>query len=158
MLGVFGRVQKELKDSIVKLQPDQYFYIIFFGGDRLFEFRNGRLLRATPKAKSTAYNFVDSIRPTGQTNALAAFERAMQIRDGQGLGPAIVYFLTDGFELTTEDKKSFTQKIANLQRRFAPRTKINTIGFWPQSRDRELLRLIAKQSGGEFVFVADGNN
>ena len=158
MLGVFGRVRKKLKESIANLQPDQYFYIIFFGGDRLFEFGNGRLLRATQKAKSTAYDFIDSIRPAGQTNALAAFKRAVQIRDGRKCSPSIVYFLTDGFELTTEDEQRFSQKVANLQRRFAPTTKINTIGFWPQGRDRNLLEAIAEQSGGEFVLVADGDN
>jgi len=158
MLGVFGRVRKELKESIRNLQPDQYFYIIFFGGDRLFEFGDGRLIRAAQKAKSAAYDFIDSVRPAGQTNASAAFERAMQICDGRGRRPSVVYFLTDGFELTTEDEDRLSQKIANLQRRFAPMTKINTIGFWPQSRDHKLLEAIARQSGGEFVLVADGNN
>jgi hypothetical protein len=158
MQGLFGRVRKKLKKSIANLQPDQYFYIIFFGGDRLFEFGNGRLIRATQKTKSAAYSFIDSIRPAGQTNALAAFEKAVQIRDGRGGRPSIVYFLTDGFELTTEDEQRFVQKVANLQRQFAPKTKINCLGFWPQSRDRELLKLIAGQSGGEFVLVADGDS
>ena len=158
MMGVFGRVRKKLKESIASLQPDQYFYIIFFGGERLFEFGDGRLIRATQKAKSAACDFIDSIRPAGQTNALAAFERAVQIRDGRERSPSIVYFLTDGFELATEDEQRFSQKVANLQRRFAPTTRINTIGFWPQGGDRELLEVIAKQSGGESVFVADGDS
>jgi len=157
MQGVFGRVRKKLKESIAGLQPDQYFYIIFFGGDRLFEFGNGQLLRATQKTKSAAYDFIDLVQPAGQTNALAALERAVQIRDRRGLSPSIVYFLTDGFELTTEDAQRFPQKIANLQKRFAPMTRINTIGFWPQGNDRKMLEAIARQSGGEFVFVADGD-
>ena len=157
MQGVFGRVRKKLKESIAGLQPDQYFYIIFFGGDKLFEFGDGRLLRATEKAKTAAYDFIDLVQPAGRTNALAALERAVQIRDQRGVGSSIVYFLTDGFELTTEDAKRFPQKIANLQKRFAPMTRINTIGFWPQGNDRKMLEAIAKQSGGEFVFVADGD-
>jgi len=158
MQGLFGRVKKKLKESIDKLQPDQYFYIIFFGGDRLFEPGDGSMIRATQKAKSAACDFIDSIRPAGQTNALAAFERTVQIRDGQRNSPSIVYFLTDGFELTTEDKQRFSQRIANFQRRYAPTTKINTIGFWPHGSDGELLKLIAEQSGGECVFVVDGDN
>jgi hypothetical protein len=157
MQGVFGRVRKKLKESIASLQPDQYFYIIFFGGDKLFEFGNGLLLRASQKTKSAAYDFIDLVQPAGQTNALAALERAVQIRDRRGLSPSIVYFLTDGFELTTEDAQRFPQKIANLQKRFAPMTRINTIGFWPQGNDRKMLEAIARQSGGEFVFVADGD-
>ena len=157
MRGTFVQVRRKLKESIGNLQPDQYFYIIFFGGDKLFEFGNNSLLRATQKAKSSAYDFIDSIRPAGQTNALAALERAVQIRDGSGVGPSLVYFLTDGFELTTEDAQRFSQKIANLLARFAPRTRINTIGFWPQSDDRKMLEAIAKQSGGESVFITGGD-
>jgi len=68
---------------------------------------------------------------------------------------AVVYFLTDGFELTTEDSRRFSQRIVGLLAKFAPRTKIHTIGFWPQSDDREMLRTIARQSGGDFVLVDD---
>jgi len=158
MQGMFGRVQRKLKDSIKGLQPDQYFYIIFFGGDRLFEFGDGELLRARRQAKSAAYDFIDSVRPAGQTNAIAALERAVQIRDSRGAGPSVVYFLTDGFELTTEDEQRFSQKISNLLKRFAPRPRINTIGFWSAGSDRKMLETMAKQSGGEFVFVEDSVN
>ncbi len=155
MQGILGQVRRKLKESIQSLQPDQYFYIIFFGGDRLLEFGNGRPVRATEKAKSAAYDFIDSVHPAGQTNAMAAMERAVQIRDSRAQSPSVVYFLTDGFELTTEDVQKFSQKIADLLKRFAPTTRINTIGFWPASDDRKMLETIARQSGGEFVFVRD---
>ncbi|MHC4666052.1 MAG: hypothetical protein ACYS9T_08870, partial [Planctomycetota bacterium] len=58
MQGIFREVQKKLKESVENLQPDQYFCIIFFGGDKLFEFGDGRLLRATQKTKSAAYAFI----------------------------------------------------------------------------------------------------
>jgi len=154
MRGIFVEVRKKLKESIGNLQPDQYFYIIFFGDGRLFEFGDS-LLRATEQTKSAAYNFIDSIRPAGQTNALAALGRSVQIRDDGGDAPSLVYFLTDGFELTTEGAERFSQKIVNLLARFAPRTRINTIGFWPQSDDRQMLEAIARQSGGEFVLITD---
>jgi hypothetical protein len=155
MQGVFGQVRKKLKDSIASLLPDQYFYIIFFSGNRLFEFGNGYLVRAAEETKSSAYDFIDLVQPAGQTNALAALKRAVQIRDDRGFSPSVVYFLTDGFELTTEDEHRFSQKIANLLARFAPTTRINTIGFWPQSDDRKMLETIARQSGGESVFITD---
>ena len=155
MQGIFGRVRRELAESIRNLQPDQYFSIIFFGGDRLIESGNGKLIRATPQTKASAYRFIDSVRPAGKTNALAALERAVQIRDGSGTRPAVIYFLTDGFELTTEDTHRFLQKVANILTRFAPATKINTIGFWTQGDDREMLKTIAGQSGGEFIFITD---
>jgi hypothetical protein len=155
MKGVFSRVRRELTNSIQNLQLDQYFYIIFFGGDRLIEIGDGRMIRATRQAKDAAYGFIDSVRPAGKTNALAALEKAVQIRDSAEASPAVIYFLTDGFDLTTEDTHRFVQKVANLVRRFAPTTKINTIGFWTQGDDREMLETIAKQSGGEFVFITD---
>ncbi len=154
---MFGQVRKRLKKSIASLQSDQYFCIIFFGNNRLFEFSNGRLLRATQKAKTSAYDFINSVQAAGQTNALAALEKAVQIRDGSGVSPPVIYFLTDGFELTTEDSYQFSRKIANLLRQSAPTTKINTIGFWPQNNDREMLETIARQTGGEAVFITDNN-
>lgn len=156
MRGTFGRVQKELKESISGLQPDQYFYIIFFGGNKLFEFGDGRLLRATQEAKLAACDFIDLVKPVGRTNAFAAMEKAVQIGDSGAQVGLIIYLLTDGFELTAGDEQKFPQRVEDLLRRFAPETKINTIGFWPQSDDRRMLEAIAAQSSGEFVFVTDG--
>jgi len=156
MQGIFSKVQKKLKESIAALQPDQYFYVIFFGGDKLHELGDGKLLRATPKAKSAANGFIDTMRPSGKTNAMAALERVVQIRDGKGAGASLVYFLTDGFELTNEDAAAFPQTIANLLGQFAPAMRINTIAFLPQADDRRMLQTIAEQSGGEFVCVGCG--
>lgn len=155
MKGMFGRVRMKLAESIKSLLPDQYFYIIFFSGDRLFELGKGRLIRATEKSKSAAYDFIECIKPAGQTNVLAALEKAVRIRDSRRAGPSVIYFLTDGFELTTEDTQGFLQNIKMLLKQFAPETKINTIGFWPQDNDREMLRKIAQLTGGEFVIIED---
>jgi hypothetical protein len=153
MRGLSGLVHEKLTDSIASLQPDQHFCIIFFGGDNLFEMGNGRLVRATSRAKSEAQDFVDSMQPAGQTNALAALGKALQVRDSQGNGPSVVYLFTDGFELTMEDEQKFLQEVADLRRRFAPATRVNTVGFCPQSGDRRMLEAIARRSLGEFVLV-----
>jgi hypothetical protein len=153
MRGVFGRVREELKESIGNLQADEYFYIIFFGGDRLFEFGDGSLVRATLGAKSSAQRFIDSVGPAGQTNALAALERAVQIRDGRGEGSSVIYFLTDGFELAKENEGKFLQEAGDLLGRFVPVAMVNVIGFWPQGGDRKMLQAMAKQGGGEFVLI-----
>ncbi len=158
MQGIFGRVQQKLKDSITALEPDQYFYIIFFGGNRLIEFGDGKLLRATKQNKSAAYSFIDSVGPAGQTNAMAAMEKVVQIRDSRTGSPSVIYFLTDGFELSAEDARMFSQKVTDTLKESAAAMKVNTIGFWPQNGDRELLETIAQQTGGEFILVADGYN
>lgn len=154
MHGIFGSVQEKLKQSISKLQPDQFFCIIFFGNGQLLEFGNGRMVRATGKNKSAAYDFIELTRPAGRTNATVALERAVQIRDIGGEPPSVIYFLTDGFELGT-DRQKFSQKIRTLLQRYAAETKINTIGFWPAESDREMLEIVADQSGGEAIIITD---
>ncbi len=157
MQGAFRQVRDKLKDSIGKLQPDQYFYIIFFAGEKLTEFGDGWLIRATPKSKADAFEFIDSMRPYGKTNAIEAISRAVRIRDRNRNPAELIYFLTDGFELSGQDAERFMIQVENLQKQFAPATKINTIGFWTQWSDRKMLKKIAGQSGGDFVFVASEN-
>lgn len=153
MQGMFGRVRKQLKTSIANLEPDHYFYIIFFGGDHLLESGQGQLLRATPRTKSTAYSFIDRIRPGGTTNALTALERAMRVRDWADKGPQLIYFLTDGLDLDRVDTAGFGLLVENLRKNLAPATKINTIGFWAQPNDCEILQAVAQRTGGEFTNI-----
>jgi len=153
MLGTFETVQRELTESIEQLEPDQYFAIVFFGGPRLRIFGDGRLCRATPGAKSAARTFIEAARPMGRTNALAALRHAMQMRDPSGKPASEVYFLTDGFEPDDTTGTSVVEKVKDMTEDSSSSIRINTIGLWPQSRDRTILLAIAKQSGGEFVSI-----
>ena len=155
MQGLFGLVQERLCESVKQLQGDQYFDIIFFSGQRVHQFGSGQLVRASDEVKNQAYRFIDTARPAGKTNALAALEMAVQVRDTSGAGPEVIYFLTDGFELTAQGTQSFTQKTTELLAQFAPKTIINTIGFYTQPHDCTPLETIAQQSGGQFVLVTD---
>jgi len=158
MCGVFGMVQKKLKASLASLQPDQYFSVVFFGDNRLFEFGSGQLVRATDQSKLNAFAFIDSIRPAGRTNAAQALKRAVEICNKTKKHSSVIYFLTDGFELTEKNSQYFTSTIARLLDDFTPETKINTIGFWPVGNDRRILETIAAQSGGECVLITDDEN
>ena len=153
MHGLFSHVRKQLKNSISKLEPDQYFYIIFFRGDTLVESGYGRLKRATPQAKSAAYTFIDNVELGGQTNAVNAIERAMLIKDASSEPPEQIYFLTDGFDLTPSDSVGFHTVIENMRKKLAPHARINTIGFWIEPSDEKILRSLADQSGGQFVNI-----
>ncbi len=77
----------------------------------------------------------------------------MQIRDYSGNTCGLIYFLSDGFDLTQAGTETFAQQVEKLRKRLAPSVIINTIGFWTQTGDREILENVAKQSGGEFVHV-----
>ena len=154
MQGTFGRVKKELADSINSLLPEHYFSLIFFGAGRLFEFEDGRLVRAADKAKTSAMEFVESIKPAGQTNAMQAMEEAVRVCDNGG-SPSVIYLLTDGFELTSQDQDRFAQQICNLVKTFAPQASVNTIGLWPQDEDCKLLKALAARTGGECVIIKE---
>ncbi|MGD9110498.1 MAG: VWA domain-containing protein [Phycisphaerales bacterium] len=158
MKGLFGRVKNELINSIETLQQDQYFGIIFFGGDKLLEFESAALVRASRGAKSRAVAFIDLVEPGGQTNAAEAFKKLSRIRDGMGQAPSTVFFLTDGFELTERNSGEFLRSVLNLLQRRLPNSAVNTIGFWPGESDCYLLRKIAAQTGGEFMRIGDKEN
>jgi hypothetical protein len=155
MQGMMGQVQQQLKDSIKNLLMDQYFHIIFFGDGKLFEFGDGKLVRASQKNKTAAYTFIDGIRAGGRTNAFKALEKAVQIEDSSEMKTSVFYFLTDGFELANDESESLYKQAAGLIKRFAPSSKINTIGFWPTEQDRSILRAISALSGGECVIITD---
>jgi Mg-chelatase subunit ChlD len=113
------------------------------------------MVRATEQAKKEAYEFIAAVGPRGGTNAADALERAIMIKDRTGVGASAIYFLTDGFELSEQDGSRFAHKIATIHRSFAPKTQINTIGFWCTEQDGSVLETIAKESGGKFVMVGN---
>jgi hypothetical protein len=157
MQGMMGQVQQQLKDSIKNLVTDQYFHVLFFGDGQLFEFVDGKLVRASQKNKTAAYAFIDSIRASGRTNAFKALERAVQIKDSSDMKASVFYFLTDGFELTNDESESLYEQATGLIKHFATGSKINTIGFWPTEQDCSILRAISSLTGGECVIITENN-
>jgi hypothetical protein len=153
MKGLFGQVVRQLKQTIDALEPDQSFYIIFFGGNSLHEYGGGKMVRATPAAKEAAVKFAQTIKPSGTTDAMRAIKRAMEIKDASGNKPAVIYFLTDGFEIDGATGKSFCKRIEKLRQDMTPKTKINTIGFWTQKSEQPMLEAIAEGSGGRCVII-----
>jgi len=153
MKGLFGQVKDELSRSILALQPDQYFGIVFFGDDRVTRFEAGKLVRASQEGKTRALAFIKSVDTAGRTNALAGFAGAVKMRDDDGAGPEVILFLTDGFELSTGDAYQFRQDVIKLRSRYLSGCTVNIIGFWPSEGDRRLLESIAAFSGGRFVCV-----
>lgn len=138
--------------------------MIVFGGGSILETGGGKMVRATEQAKQEAREFIAAVGPRGGTNAADALERAIMIKDRTGVGASVIYFLTDGFELSEQDGSRFAHKVATIHRSFAPKTQINTIGFWCTEQDGSVLETIAKESGGKFVMVGntveqkDGDN
>jgi uncharacterized protein YegL len=153
MQGLWGRVKAELVESIEQLQQDQYFCVIVYGAGSILEINSGKMTRATEKAKAESYNFINSLKPAGSTNAMAAIQQAVKIRDQRGDPPSVIYFLTDGFELSEQDGSRFANQVATMLRSFSPKTQINTIGLWPDETDKRTLETIARESGGKFTLI-----
>lgn len=153
MLGFLGQVKEQLKESISLLAADNYFYIIFFGNDGITELGNGKLIRASGNAKKKAYSFIDSVKAGGKTNALDAVERAMRIKDSSHKAAEQIFFLTDGFDMEGEYREQFFVHLKNLRKTLAPNTRFNTIGFWMEDEDRQLLARMASETGGSFTYV-----
>jgi len=156
MQGLWQRVKAELIDSIGQLQQDYYFCVIVFGAGSILESGGGKMVRATEQAKKDAYGLIGAVQPRGTTNAAAALEHAIKIKDHSGMGPSLIYFLTDGFELSEQDNARFAHQVATILRSFAPKTQINTIGFWCSEQDSSLLETIAKESNGQFINITEG--
>lgn len=154
MYGQMYEVREQLKKSILNLNSDQSFAIVFFmNGQEILTNHLGMLVQATASAKSRALKLTESIRPAGTTDAVHALKCAMRMKDAKGRGPQLVYFLTDGFDLDEDSSTAFVQSICQLRRQFAPGTVLHTIGFWPQPQDCRTLALLAGKTGGEFINV-----
>jgi hypothetical protein len=154
MYGQMYRVKEQLKESIMKLYPQQAFCILFFmDGQDILMTGSGRLESATASAKSQAFALIDRIKPGGSTDAAHGLECAMRLRDEGRHSPEVIYFLTDGFDLDESGSQLFVEKAADLRKSLAPLSVLHTIGFWPQERDRQMLKMLAQQAGGDYIEV-----
>lgn len=154
MYGQMYRVKDQLKQSIMKLNPPQAFCVLFFmDGREVLMTGSGQLASATVGAKSQAFELIGKVKPGGSTDAINALECAMQLRDEDRHGPEVIYFLTDGFDLDDNGSQLFIEKVDHLRNSLAPTVVVHTIGFWPQDRDRQMLKTLAQNTGGEFIPV-----
>ncbi len=154
MYGRLGMIQRQLKDCIASLYDSQSFYLIFFmDGNTLLESGDGKLAAATGQAKSDAFTVIDCVRFGGQTNAVQALSRAMQLRDAGGKPIQLIYFLTDGFDLAENSAEPFYKILMAIRKKNAPKVAINTIGLWTSDADRQRLKLIAEMTGGTFLNI-----
>ncbi len=154
MYGQMYRVKSQLKESILKLNSQQAFTVLFFTeGRQILMTGEGKLQAASVIAKSEALELIKRIRPGGSTDAAHALDRAMRLRDADNLSPEVIYFLTDGFDLDADGALEFVEKIETRRKMLAPAVVLHTIGFWPQENDRKMLDVLAAVTGGEFVEV-----
>jgi hypothetical protein len=149
MFGRMGLVRRQLTEAVSRLTPDQYFSILFFkGSGRIAETGNGALRRAVPAAKQEAMGLIEAVCPEGQADALPALARALQLKTAEGQGADLIYFLTDGFDMSREQTVDLAGRVEELRRHLAPQAVLHTIALWASPEDREVLERMAQQSGG----------
>ena len=154
MYGSMYLVKDQLKQSILNLNAQQAFSVVFFTqGQKIMTLGDGMLRPATVKAKSKAVKLIESVRPGGSTNAEHALQWAMKLKDADGHRPEVIYFLTDGFDLDADRSKAFVKRVDRMRRSSAPAAVLHTIGFWPQPQDRQMLQSLAQNAGGEFIEI-----
>ena len=154
MYGRMYQVKDQLKQSVLNLNSRQSFSVVFFmEGQTVLTSGGGILAPATAGAKSAALELIESVRPSGTTDAGHALEAAMQLKNTSGEGVEVVYFLSDGFDLDPQNSRLFAEKVNRLRNVYARNAVLHTIGFDTQPQDRQMLRRLAQEAGGAFINI-----
>jgi uncharacterized protein with von Willebrand factor type A (vWA) domain len=138
----FAAAKQELTQSIQKLLPDQYFYVIFFSSDAFPMFSPGaaapKPLPADNENVRHVTQWIEIFSVTGGTDPESAMLQALDLR------PDAIFMLTDG-----EFDESVVKTIARNNTR---KISVHTIAF--KSRGGEpLLKRIAKANSRVHRFV-----
>ncbi len=150
MEGFGGRpllaAKRELIRSLADLQDTSQFQIIFYNErPEVFRPRPGeaKLVWGNQDGKEMAESFVRGIRANGGTRHLEALRLAL------GMSPDVVFFLTDA------DEPRLTREELQRLRRWNRSATIHSIefGFGPQQRKENFLTQLARQNGGQHVYV-----
>ena len=132
--------RQELWKSVTSLNESNQFQIIFYNNE-VDIFRRKLSLHAASEAnKDASKQYIESIRPDGGTDHLAALKTAFK------LSPDVIFFLTDAEGGFTADE------IFELSRRNYSRAIINTVEFGERRSNDRSLEAIARNSGGKYIF------
>ena len=150
MEGYGGRplasAKRELIGSLREMNETCQFQIIFYNErPKVFQPNVGtpRLVFGNDSSKQEAVDFVYGINATGGTRHLDALRVAL------GMKPDVIFFLTDADEPRLSEGE--LQRVSSLNRG----ATINTIefGYGPQHDSNNFLVRLAKQNGGQHVYV-----
>ena len=132
-------VKQELKRSLNALKPNQMFYVVFYSSGPAVEVPGASMLPATQPNKLAACEFIDSIKPAGQTQPVDAIKRAFDVK------PTLVYVMTDG---------EFKRSVIDLIDQLNPEREVivNTFCVVYNSGE-QVMREIARRNGGAYTHV-----
>lgn len=137
----------ELARSIQALPDYAHFYLLYFSSNVVQPPMQRSWLAARSQNVNTVVRWIQSIDPGGGTLPRPAFEQVFEL----DVLPDVIFFMTDGIIAPT----SLTaEEVARMNRR-GKRVVIHTVAFGDRGSE-ELLRRIARESGGTYRFVPDG--
>ena len=148
MVTELNRAKSEVRKAIEALDPDQSFGLVVAARDKKLKFQ-AKLFPATPQNKRRAYDHMEKLYATGESDMSAAFEPAFRLR------PDVIWFASDGD--VVKDEKAATvllKRLRNLNR--GQRARVNTVLAFVDG-DQEnglvdrvtLLWRIANENGGQ---------
>ena len=159
MLDSYDIVHAEIARSIGALSETQSFHVILLTGGRPKEKPPRRLVPATDAHKLAAARFLKNVaKPQGQTDPIPALTRALEVlaRADRSRKGKLIYLLTDGEFRGLHGRKEVLELLAEANR--DKQVHVNTILHYHSLPEaEELLRQIARDSGGTYTFVGEAD-
>jgi hypothetical protein len=154
MVDTFDSLRLELLESIGGLDAEaQDFHLILFAGGKPLEKKSRRLTPATNEYKVEAAEFLDTIRPEGSTDPVAAIRRAFAVLDDADARPGkVIVLLTDA---DFPDNQKVLQTVRSLNRDGDVRVYTTLFGNRGGST-KLVLETIANENGGGFSWIRPG--
>jgi hypothetical protein len=143
--GKLGTCMRELARSLESLPDYADFNILLFSTHFIEPPTQKGWMRAKKGAVRQVIRWLGQVEPNGGTQPRSAFMQAFSM----SVRPDVVFFLTDG------QVQDFTADECMILNERGKRVVINTIAFGDPS-SQELLRQIARESGGLYRFVPSG--
>lgn len=133
----FNRLKIELVQSILSLNGNNDFYIVFFNENPI-PMPARSMQPAYPANRKRYLQWAAKMRAVGKTDPRKALSMALE------LNPDVIYFLTDG---------AFKNKIDRFLRKMSQNhTAIHTFAFGNREAE-EALKALAAANGGDYHFV-----
>ena len=133
----FNRLKIELVKSILSLNGNNDFYIVFFNENPI-PMPARSMQPAYPAVRKRYLQWAAKMRANGKTDPRRALSLALK------LNPDVIYFLTDG---------NFEYKIDRFLRKMAQNhTAIHTFAFGNREAE-EALKALAAANGGDYHFI-----
>jgi len=143
--GRMDRAKQEMKRSIRALPDYTKFLVVFYNSDIVEPPDQEGWQTARSTVVRRFIRWLEDLSPKGGTEPLPAFRRVFSEEER----PDVIFFLTDG-EITSMTPDSIERLNTG-----GFKTVINTIAFGDDS-SQDLLKRIAKDSGGIYRFVRSG--